>query len=419
MPIQAFAELFLPFVALTIFRQSTTIYPTRYAMKTLVIGGGMAGLTYAIVACNNGEDVTVAERNSRVGKKLAMTGNGKCNLGNEIVTADRYNDSEIVRRVLAAISVDEYRRFLHGCGIFTYTDSEGRIYPLSDSASNVVDCLRYKLAQSDGKLLTDALVTGVAKRKDDYAVDIGGSTYEFDKVVVACGSRSQAGDTCIERLVPATALTPMFPSLVPVKAKNADGMLNGLRARAVVRLFDRDALLGTQRGEVLFRDYGLSGICIFNLSALIARRKVAGLDGDYRFEIDVVPDMNEVDLSDIVGKRFRSGEGDKAFYGILHNKLGEYVLRRAGNDATAAAHLAKHLEFYFDRLLDWSMSQVAAGGVDEAFVDVDALRLGNGVTVLGEALNVDGLCGGYNLYFAAASALYVFAQSERAKLYLV
>ena len=65
------------------------------------------------------------------------------------------------------------------------------------------------------------------------------------------------------------------------------------------------------------------------------------------------------------------------------------------------------------------MSQVAAGGVDEAFVDVDALRLGNGVTVLGEALNVDGLCGGYNLYFAAASALYVFAQSERAKLSLV
>ena len=93
-------------------------------MKILVIGGGMAGMTYAIVACKNGMDVTVAERNSRVGKKIATTGNGKCNIGNEKVNASCYNGSAVVRRVLDEISVNEYKRFLISCGIYTYADSE-------------------------------------------------------------------------------------------------------------------------------------------------------------------------------------------------------------------------------------------------------------------------------------------------------
>ncbi len=383
-------------------------------MKTLVIGGGMAGLTYAVVACKNGYDVTVAERNSRVGKKLAMTGNGKCNIGNDNVTAACYNRSKLVKRVLEAVPVDEYKRFLNSCGIFTYSDCEGRVYPLSDSASNVVDCLRYQLSKFGGKLLTDALVTCVAKIRGGYEVVINGQKVYFDKVVVACGSRSQAAPTFLEQLVPSTALTPTVPSLVPVKVRDPDGTLNGLRVRAKVTLSDHDIVLGSQQGEVLFRDYGLSGICILNLSAIIARRNVLRKNGDYRFEMDVVPDLDEWILEEILYKRMLAGEREKAFYGILHNKLAAHILRRIGGSSSTmeAAHLAKHLTFDFDRLLDWSMSQATAGGIDEGYLS-DSLKLSNGVIALGEALNVDGICGGYNLYFAAASALFVFTPDER------
>ncbi len=390
-------------------------------MKTLVIGGGMAGLTYAIIACKNGFDVTVAERNSRVGKKIAMTGNGKCNIGNANVSAACFNASSIVPRVLASVSVNEYKKFLVSCGIYTYTDSEGRMYPLSDSASNVVDCLRHQLTKFGGKLLLDAAVTSVVKSGKLYDVNLGGKTAQFDKVVLCCGSRSQAEPTFLPSLVSASALTPEFPSLVPVRVQGMDGVLNGLRVRAKVTLKNGETELASREGEVLFRDYGLSGICILDLSAVIARREVQRKDGSYVFSLDVVPHLSETNLREIVRRRLFSGERDKAFYGVLHNKLAEHILKRAGRDANAAtiAHLAKNLTFRFDRLLDWSMSQVTAGGIAEGYLDPETLTLGNGVVALGEVLNVDGFCGGNNLYFAAASALYVFSPEQRAKAFSI
>src|SRR5699024_8489343 len=98
---------------------------------------------------------------------------------------------------------------------------------------------------------------------------------------------------------------------------------------------------------------------------------------------------------------------EKSFYGILHNKLGEYVVKHSDGTPQGMAQTAKNLSFAVDRPLDFSMSQVTSGGVSEKFLD-ENLTLPNGLTVIGEALDVDGICGGNNLYFAAASALYLF-----------
>lgn len=390
-------------------------------MKILVIGGGMAGLTYAIVACKNGMDVTVAERNARVGKKIAVTGNGKCNIGNANVDASCYNGSPIVRRVLDEISVAEYKQFLLSCGIYTYTDNDGRMYPMSDSAANVVDCLRHQLNKFGATLWPDTEITAVNKVGDVYQVTVGTVTYEFDKVVLACGSGSQAEKPNVSNIIPGEVLTPVAPSLVPVKIRNMDGTLNGLRARANVTLYDGNLYMGKESGEVLFRDYGLSGICIFNLSALIARRTVQRKDGNYVFSVDVVPHVSQWDLQEILHARIKCGERKKLFYGILHNKLAEHIIKRTEADASAStiSHVAKDLRFTFDRLLDWSKSQVTAGGVDDGYLDMDTLSLQNGVVALGELLNVDGVCGGNNLYFAAASALYTFTKPQRERAYSI
>lgn len=404
---------------MTICVTYATIIVGRWQMKVLVIGGGMAGLTYAIVACKNGHDVTVAERNNRVGKKIAVTGNGKCNIGNTNVGAECFNRSAIVDRVLGEISVSEYSRFLQSCGIYTYSDDEGRMYPLSDSASNVVDCLRYQLDKYGGKLLCDTQISRVEKRGAIYQVNISGQMRQFDKVVIACGSGSQAIAPVLTDLVPQGCITKLSPSLVPIKVTNMDGRLNGLRAKADVTLLNGDKIIGKQSGEVQFKEYGLSGICVFNLSAIIARNVVNNVGGNYKIVVDVVPRMSVEQLATIISKRLQSGEQDKLFYGILHNKLAEYVVKQCDTlDANKLAHTAKHLVFKVDRLLDWSMSQVTSGGIAESSIDLDTLALSNGVVALGEVLNVDGVCGGNNLFFAAASALYTFNKEQREAAYL-
>ena len=380
-------------------------------MKTLVIGGGMAGLTYAIVALKNGIDVTIAERNSRVGKKIAMTGNGKCNIGNANVSCNCFNDSAVVKQILQQIDVCEYAQFLNSCGIFTHTDDMGRMYPLSDSASNVVDCLRHQFAKHGGKLLADTNVQNVTIKGNKYLLD----GISYDKVVLACGSGSQCQMPNLP-LVDKSWLTPTAPSLVPVRVSQMDGVLNGIRAKAIVTLLADGQNIGCESGEVLFKDYGLSGICIFNLSALIARNNVKGKKHNYTFSIDLVPTMSLNQLAEILCAREASGEKDKLFYGILHNKLAESIAKR-GKSAYQQAQIAKNFTFSLEKLLDYTMSQVTAGGIDEKYLNLQNLTLPNGAIALGEMLNVDGICGGNNLYFASASALYTFTKEQRQKAY--
>lgn len=385
-------------------------------MKTLVIGGGMAGLTYAVIACKNGDDVTVVDRNARVGKKIAMTGNGKCNIGNARVNADCYNKSALVNKVLASVPVTEYVKFLESCGIYTFEDSDGRMYPLNESASNVVDCLRHQVEKYGGKIICESEVFSVRPTVKGYDVLINRANYRFDKVVAACGSKSQAPETNVFGIIPKEFFTPLSPSLVPVKTRTIDPILNGLRAKANVTLFDNVVPIAKESGEVLFKDYGLSGICIFNLSAAIARRTVQGKQGNYRFAIDLLPRFSQWDLEEILYKRIKSGEqSQRLFYGLLHNKIAECLLKRCANhgDISKLAYEAKNLTFDFAKLLDYSMSQVTAGGVNERYVKPDTLALNNGVIVLGELLNVDGVCGGNNLYFASASALHTFTPEQR------
>lgn len=383
-------------------------------MKTLIIGGGMAGLTYGIVAAKNGIETVICERNSRVGKKIAVTGNGKCNVGNANVSASCFNNSKIAQKVLAAVSVSEYVRFLNSCGIYTFTDGAGRMYPLSESAANVVDCLRFQFEKHGGKLLVDTQVLSVEKANGGFCVKTSCGNILCDKVVLACGSGSGAPQPNVQDLC-GNYLTATAPSLVPVKIADMDKSLNGLRAKATVTLLADGTPVATEKGEVQFKDYGLSGICIFNLSALIARDIVCGKKRSYQFSVDLVSEFSEKQLANLLQKRLADG-ADKVFYGILHNKIAQCVVKRSQFTAQSLAENAKSLTFRFEKLLDYSMSQVTSGGIAEKFLD-ETLTLPNGICAVGEVLDVDGLCGGNNLYFAAASALSLFDEKQRERAY--
>lgn len=394
----------------------------RCVLKVLIIGGGMAGLTYGILSVKNGIETTICERNARVGKKISQTGNGKCNIGNVNVSESCFNQSQIAKCVCQSITSDEYVKFLESCGIFTFADSVGRMYPLSESASNVVDCLRTRFEKFGGKFLTETEITQVNRNaKGLWQAD--GCMGEFDKVILACGSGSGATSPNVFKIVPQKYFTVCVPSLVPLKIANMDKQLNGLRAKANVSLLCDGAKIADEKGEVQFKDYGVSGICIFNLSAQIARRSVLGEKHRYQLTLDLVPLLLHEKLSAVLQARISSGESaDALFYGILHNKLAQSVVKRAANSlggtsAKTLAETAKNFTLDVEKTLDFSMSQVTAGGISERFLNTKTLELPNGIVALGEILNVDGLCGGNNLYFAAASALYLFDESQRKLAY--
>ena len=378
-------------------------------MKVLVIGGGMAGLTYAIMSARQGNSVCIVEGNARLGRKIAMSGNGKCNIGNKNITADCYNDNQVVRHVIGKVSIDDYLRFLTSVGIYTYSDECGRLYPVTDSASSVVDCLRFEAARFGVKTVQESKAHCIKKVESGYCVTAD-KEYFADKVVVACGSRSQADETNLDKLVGEKYLTRRVPSLVPVRVSDMDGVLNGVRNRAVVTLRQDGKIVCSKSGEVQFKDYGLSGVCIFELSAIIARNQVKGETHSYKFTVDLLPDIQENKLVRLTNDNITLGRDP--LVGLVKNRVADYVRKQIDTNekdyAAKVAHLVKNVPFTFEKLLDYSMSQVTSGGVDVKFVSLPSLQLPNGVVVLGEALDVDGTCGGYNLYFAAASALSLF-----------
>ena len=371
----------------------------------------MSGLTYGIMSVKNGIETVICERNPRVGKKLAQTGNGKCNIGNANLSHKNFNDCKLVPLVLDSVPQEVYAQFLQSCGIFTTADDQGRMYPITESAASVVDSLRFQFAKYGGKILTDCEVSKITRTNGGYLTQVDGE--QFDKVVLACGSQSSAQATCAESLLGAQYFTKTVPSLVPIKIAGMPKQLNGLRAKANVTLLADNLSLGSEYGEVQFKDYGLSGICVYNLSALIARNTVAG-KGTLKYEIclDLVPTFTETQLAQILKNRVADGV-ETYFYGILHNKIAETLVKRVGTNPEKLAHEAKCMKFTVDRLLDFSKSQVTAGGINEEYLNLHTLQTPNGIIAIGEVLNVDGLCGGNNLYFAAASAIYLFDDNQR------
>lgn len=161
-----------------------------------------------------------------------------------------------------------------------------------------------------------------------------------------------------------------------------------------------------QEGEIQFRDFGLSGIMMFDLSALIARERVAGISEKYDLEVDFLPFLDFCRLNEELEYRLSCGAGrDGVFRGLLQGKLADQIARRARcfTAAELARSAKKHI-FSNAVTMSYEMSQVTCGGVDVNCLD-EGLALPDGTVVVGEALNMDGLCGGYNLAFAFASAL--------------
>ena len=397
--------------------------------QILVLGGGAAGLAAALAAAQTAPAaaVTVLERSPRVGKKLLATGNGRCNLDNTGIAPERYftADPAALRPLLAAVDAADPLGWFRALGLCTRTDEAGRVYPYSNQAADVLALLEHHLARHHVQLRTGCTVRTLSQSRGGYAVQFeteDGSTEMLRADAVICAMGGAAGpqfgtDGFGTRFAAQCGgrVETLYPCLTALQCAKPNKSLAGIRAKASASLLDGQRILATESGEVQFTDYGLSGICIMQLSGLLA----PGCGPKHpAVELDLFPVLDEAALAALFAAHARQTAGDSPagfWLGLLNAKLGRALWSAAAlpdNFALSSeqwaklARTAKHWRFEGLTPCGWKQAQVTGGGlalreVDEHF----QFRGCPGLYFVGETLDCTGTCGGFNLHWAFGSGI--------------
>lgn len=378
-------------------------------MKSIaILGGGASALMCACFIKDN-VGVDIIEENDKVGKKILATGNGRCNLSN--VNMNKYSYSCDINKYLNRFSVAQTIDFFKSIGLITYVDEEGRIYPFSNSAVSVLEVLKNYLSnKSNIHFLTGKKVLDLEKVGEEFKVILQDEILSYNKVVVALGNKADL--TMFNKFnISTKPFTPSLCALKTTKNKN----LAGVRVDNV-RVVCKDVNFDEQ-GEILFREDGVSGIVIFNLSAYLARNNNYNTD----ILLDFVPNLTEQDLFQMLKNRvklLKNYKIDNFLTGIFIKQLNYDFMQRLKFDLDKKVSLltdnqilslAKLIKNYHINTLGYlNNNQVCSGGVELKSLD-NNLQAKNidGLFFIGEVVNVDGVCGGYNLQWSWASGKIV------------
>ncbi len=372
----------------------------KEVFDVIILGAGASGMMCASTI--KGKKVAVVDQAKNAAKKIMATGNGRCNLGNNSISSKFYNRN--IDSFLKQFSEIETAKFFSDLGLVTYVDDEGRIYPISNSAKSVMDILEYGARKAS--FFLGERIKNIKKEGTSFVVNLETKIITSPKIVVATGGGS---DEILKMLkVP---YKEFVPSLVSLKSKQTRD-LNGTRvSNVLVKATNAFGKTRSEKGEVLFRENGLSGIVIFNLSTLYARS--GRFEG--KVEIDLLPDLSEQTLKDILRKR-KSLEArlDKFFVGMFANSVANEIFKQSKlntnapcatlkeNEILILAKTIKNMQFNVCGALD--NNQVFSGGVPLEDLDENLMHKNlQGVYFVGEICDVDGVCGGYNLQWAWTS----------------
>lgn len=384
--------------------------------KTVIAGGGASGLLCAIELTTGdgalgGEDVLVVDRNDRAGKKLAATGNGQGNFANADVSLKHYyGESNFIDAFFNKDFVD-VPKYFYKLGIPLYPDSDGRFYPLSKQAASAVDLLINILKKSKCQIKTSLSIVDANKTAGGYIINFDNGEKVFaENLVLATGGKAGAQfgtDGSSYRLAEKFGhkLTPLYPSLVQVKTdRTAIRGLKGVKQKVTLYLFDGKKEVASSTGDLLFTDYGVSGNTVFSLSAKLAETK------EPIFYADLIPELSIEEVEKILIYRKTSGiiSDDDLLTGIINKKTGQAIMRSLRDKSPRfAAHAVKKFKLEVKGTLGFDCAQVTKGGIVTDDVNPFSLqsKLSKNLYIIGEALNVDGDCGGYNLTFAFSSGI--------------
>lgn len=392
----------------------------------VIIGGGASGLMCAISAKqkNNNISVAIIEKNDRVGKKILSTGNGRCNLTHSNINTEKFCGS-FKKQSSAVFEKYDTKRLLDifkKLGLLTFCDNEGRYYPLCKQASTVLDVLRFACVRLNVEIFCGENIRSIRKNNNNFSVKTDENEFISKKLVIANGSKAApklGGNSSSADYLKNFGHTfvPFSPALCPVKV-NSDVIksLKGIRATAKAVLFDRNGkIVKEEVGEVQFNDNSLSGICIFNLSLYTKK--------DYFISLDLLPDISITELTTLICNNknlFSNLTIDNLLTGIFQKRLGQAVLKESKitdfsrkcsmlseNEINNIVRIIKDMRFSVIENCGFEQAQCALGGVNGREIDENTMqsKIVRNLYVCGEAIDLCGECGGYNLHFAFASGL--------------
>lgn len=392
---------------------------------TIIMGGGPAGMTAAIIARRNGRKVCIIEHQDRIGKKILSTGNGKCNITNMDMGPHCYNSNskEDFFRVIEKFGPKDIISFFNEMGMLTM-DKNGYVYPRSEQASVVLDTLRFELDKLGVTLYTDAKNAKIKYTDHGFRVTFGDTVLTSNKLILACGSKcapktGSDGSGYVFASNLGHKIIKVIPALVQIICgENFYKELQGVRCNANLGVNVNNETITTEQGELQLTGYGISGIPVFQLSRTIKRlldRKQSPI-----VYIDFIPEYSENELIDFISnsvKNHADSEISQILSGIINKKIANVIVKECSIkpstkcedvDSAQIKRIVSKIKNFSTIPKDtngFDNAQVCAGGVELSDVDLNTMesKLVKGLYFAGEILDVDGRCGGYNLTWAFSS----------------
>ena len=389
-----------------------------------VIGGGASGMAASIAASVSGDRVLLLEKSPALGRKVSASGNGRCNLmntGNPVY----FGDASFAGNVLKQFPLESLIRFWDHLGLFLSEDSEGRVYPGTFHSSSVTDALKTALRQNGVQIRLQTDAVSVTRSGSGFLICSDKETFAARRILIAAGGPASpklggtdAGFSLLESF--GHRIVSPIPSLCPIRTdtKSISG-LSGIRTRCEVTLYDPARKnICSHHGEVLFTDYGVSGICVMQCARYIEGK-------DFVLSLDLIDPYRLKDSAALRilkdrRNRFGSLPAEYLLHGILLPRLSYAVMKQAGipmNNRKTGDLSDPELDSILRKLHAYTLTvtgvrgladaQVTAGGAVCSEFSPDTLesRLVPGLHAAGEVLNVDGDCGGFNLMFAFSSGI--------------
>lgn len=380
-------------------------------MKIIIIGSGASGLAAGISLLRCGYDVTILERNNISGKKLLLTGAGRCNFFNSDQNIVHYHssDKDILAKIITSDNIHLVEDFIISLGIIPKV-KDGYYYPFANQAYNMKEILERTYLDLGGKIKYNYLVEKIEKKNSLFLVN---DNISCDKLILATGSKAykMTGSDGIGYQLAKKFnhhIVKVLPSLTSLITREKIN-LKGVRVDAKVTLYEDGVKVREELGQVQFTDYGLSGICIFNLSYYA----VKGLSENKKevITIDLMPFMDKVS--------FKNKKVYELLLGFLPNKMIDYILKTldiskdvyyedlSNDKKQELTKTLKEMEFNITSYKEFDFSQVCSGGVSLREINpltMESIFVKN-LYIIGELLDVNGDCGGYNLTFAFLSGI--------------
>lgn len=390
-----------------------------------VIGGGAAGMMAAITSAREGARVTILEHKERIGKKILSTGNGRCNFTNTYQTPACYrsDNRDFAWNIIQKFNVEKTISFFKELGIYP-KDRNGYLYPYSDQAAAILEVLQIEVAKLDICVMTEINVLDIQPVKKGIRITTDKKTITADSVILACGSKaapvtgSDGSGYQLAKLF-GHRIVPVLPALVQLRcAEKFYKSISGVRVQGTVEIYADDIFLASDTGEIQLTNYGISGIPVFQVSryaakALYKKQSVTAV-------LNFMPDMNKEEFLLFLQERITLCPYktlDEFFTGVFPKKLCELWIRLSrlpkemrvsdlsGEQLEKLVLLIQHLRTHITETNSFEQAQICCGGVDTTEINPDTLESNYvpGIYFAGELLDVDGICGGYNLQWAWSS----------------